>query len=71
MRPVAVVVLDVLMDHGFEMSTTEDEHPVQTFTPNGPDEALGEGVGTGSLDRRSNDADTWTGQRRACEGSLL
>ena len=49
MRPLAVVVLDVLMDDGFEMSVTEDEHSVQTFTANGPDEALSEGVGSGSL----------------------
>ena len=33
MRPMAVVVLDVLVDYGFEMSTTEDEYPIQTFTP--------------------------------------
>jgi hypothetical protein len=33
MGPVAVVVLDVLVDDSFEMSTTEDEHPAQTFTP--------------------------------------
>ena len=45
---MAVVVLDVLMDDGFEMSATEDEHPVQTFTPHGADERLGEGVGTGA-----------------------
>jgi len=59
MRPVGVVVLDVLVDDGFEMLTTEDEHPVQTFTPDSPDEALGDGVGTGSFDRRSDDPDTF------------
>lgn len=55
MRPGVVVVLDVLMDHGFEISTTEDHHPVQTFTPDGPDEALSEGVGSRCPDRRTED----------------
>src|SRR5665213_1953991 len=48
MGPVAVVVLDVLVDDSFEMSTTEDEHPVQAFTPDGTNEALGEGVCSGA-----------------------
>jgi hypothetical protein len=54
MRPVAVVVLDVLVDDDFEMSTTEDEHPVQTFTPDGSDEALGECVGPWSPERSAD-----------------
>src|SRR5665213_3633258 len=57
MGPVAVVVLDVLVDDSFEMSTTEDEHPVQTFTPDSTDEALGEGVCSGRSDRSSNGPD--------------
>jgi hypothetical protein len=28
MTPVKVVMVDVLVHHGFKMSTTEDEHPV-------------------------------------------
>ena len=48
MRSVAVVVLDVLVDDGLEMSTTEDEHPVQAFTPDGADEAFGEGLARGA-----------------------
>ena len=58
MRPVAVVVVDVFVDHSFEVSTTEDERPVKTFTSDSPDEALSEGVGPGRFYRRSNDADT-------------
>jgi hypothetical protein len=58
-RSVAVVVLDVLTDDGFEMATTEDEHPVQTFTPDSADEALSEGGGTGSPDRSANGPDTF------------
>ena|ERR1700674_1510960 len=38
----------VHMDCGFEMSTTEDRHPVQTFPPDGPDEALSEGIARGA-----------------------
>jgi hypothetical protein len=49
MRPVAGVVVDVFVDHSFEVSTTEDEHPVETFTSDSPDKALGEGVGRGAL----------------------
>ena len=55
MRPVSVVVLEVLVDDDYKMATTEDEHPVQTFAPDGPDEAFGKGVGPWSFDRRSND----------------
>jgi hypothetical protein len=47
------------MDDDFEMATTGDEHPVQTFTPDSSDKALSEGVGTGSFDRRANRADTF------------
>src|ERR1019366_5721209 len=57
MGPVAVVVLNVLVDDSFEMSTTEDEHPVQAFTPDSTDEALGEGVCSGRSDRSSNGSD--------------
>ena len=57
MWSVAVVVLDVLVDHGSEMATTEDEHPVQTFTPDSADEALSEGVRPGRPDRSPDDPD--------------
>src|ERR1039457_2809411 len=71
MRPVAVVVLDVLMDDGFEMSTTEDEHPVQTFTPDSTDEALGEGVRAGRPDRSSDGPDAIGGEDLVESGSEL
>jgi hypothetical protein len=57
MRPVAVVVLDVPMDDGFEVASAEDEHPIQTFTSDSADEALSEGVCTGRLDRSSDRPD--------------
>jgi hypothetical protein len=57
MRPVAVVMLDVLVKDDFEMSTTEDEDPVETFSSYRADEALSEGVGTGRSNRSPDDPD--------------
>ena len=57
MRPVTVVVLDVVMDEGSEVAFAEDEHPVETFTPDSADEALCEGVGTRCPDRSSDGPD--------------
>ncbi len=37
------------------MSTTEDQYPIQTFPPNGPDETLREGDGSRRSDRRADD----------------
>ena len=55
MRPMAVVVLDVFVDDGFEMSTAEDEHPIQTFTSDGPDKPFSKGICTGCPDRGVDD----------------
>jgi hypothetical protein len=49
MRPVGVVVPDVLMDDDFEMLTTEDEHPVQTFTPAVPTNRSAKALARGAL----------------------
>ena len=57
MRPMGVVVLDVLVNHGVEMMSAEDQHPVQTFTPDGSDEMFSEGVCTGCPDRGADDPD--------------
>jgi hypothetical protein len=54
MRPMAVVVLDVVMDDSCEMATTEDENPVHTLTPDSADEALGERVRPGCPDRSAD-----------------
>lgn len=54
---MAVVVLDVLADNCFEMSTTDDEYSIQTFTPDGADETLSEGVGPWCPDWRFDDPD--------------
>ena len=57
MRPMAVVVVDVLVDDGFEMATTEDEYSIQTFTTDGSYKPFSEGVGSRCPDRRPKDPD--------------
>ncbi len=59
MGAVSVVMGDVLGQDSLEVSTPDDEHPVEALTADGPDEALGEGVGPGSSDRGADDADTF------------
>jgi hypothetical protein len=44
MRTVNVVVIGVLSQHGLQLSTSEDEHPVQHLTPNGADPSLRVGI---------------------------
>jgi hypothetical protein len=43
-RTVPVVVLDVLAEHGFEVTSSEDEHAVEALSPGGAHESLGDGV---------------------------
>lgn len=40
-RPVPGVVVDVDVEHALEVSSAEDQDPVETFTPDGADETLG------------------------------
>src|SRR5664280_1287135 len=56
-RPVLVVMDHVLGQDSLQMSTTEDEHPVEALSAYGADEALGEGVGLRSSDRGTDDPD--------------
>jgi hypothetical protein len=56
MRPVAVVVLDVLVQHGFEVTSSDDDHPIKAFTADGADEALGKCVCTRSSGRCADDS---------------
>ncbi len=44
-RALQVVVLDVLGEHRLEVTSSEDEHLVEAFAPDGPDESLRDGVG--------------------------
>jgi len=71
MRPVAVVVHDVLVDDDFEMATTEDEHPVQTFTPDSANETLSEGIGPRSPYRSSDYPDAIGGEHLVEAGCEL
>jgi hypothetical protein len=41
---MAVVAIDVLGEDGIELTSVEDQHPVETLAPDGADEPLGEGV---------------------------
>ena len=38
LRALRVVVLDVLGEHGFEETSSEDKHLVEAFVPDGADE---------------------------------
>lgn len=66
-----VLVLDVLMDDGSEVASAEDEHPVQTFTTDGADEAFGESVGTRCPDWSANGPDALGGEDLVESGSEL
>ncbi len=48
MRPMLVVMVDVLPEHSFELMPIGSRYPIQALTPDGADEALSEGVGPGS-----------------------
>ena len=54
---MAVVMIEVLHQHCFELTSVEDQHPVETLSTDGADEALGEGVGPRGSDRRADDLD--------------
>jgi hypothetical protein len=57
MRSMAVVVVDVLTDHQLEVTTVDDQHPIEALTTDGSDEALGECFGTRSANRCADDTD--------------
>jgi hypothetical protein len=52
MRPLAVVVVDVVAEHAFEVTPVEDQQPVQAFGAHGADEALRDRVRPGRPHRR-------------------
>ena len=43
-RTVPVVVLDVLAEHGFEVTSSEVEHVVEALSPDGAHGSLGDGL---------------------------
>ncbi len=55
MRLILVVVIDELVEHGLEVATVHDQHPVEALTPDSADEALCDGVGARNADRRADD----------------
>ena len=57
MRPMVVVMVDVLSEHGFELTPVEDQHPVETLAADGANEALGKGVGSRGSDRCADGPD--------------
>jgi hypothetical protein len=52
--PVTVVMVDVGRQHALEMAARENEKPVQTLPPHGPNPTLGECVRSRCLDRSSD-----------------
>jgi hypothetical protein len=61
-RPLTVVVPQVLVEHPLKMTSTPDEHPIQTLLPHRPHPALGERVGVRRLNRGLDDLDAVSGQ---------
>src|ERR1035441_8362349 len=55
MRPGAVAVVDEGVDHGSEVTSADDQHPVEALPADRADEALGEGIGTRSSVRCAGD----------------
>jgi hypothetical protein len=44
-RPMGVVVHQVLAKDDLEVPAPEDEDPIQALSPDRPDESFGEGIG--------------------------
>ena len=63
-RPLGVVVGDVVAERSLEMRPTEDERPVKGFTCDGADPSFGEGVRSRSADRGEDGLDAVRGEDR-------
>jgi hypothetical protein len=61
-RPLTVVVPQVLVEHPLKMTPTPDRHPIQTLLPHRPHPALGERVGVRRLNRGLDDLDAVSGE---------
>jgi hypothetical protein len=57
MRPVAVVMVDVDAEHLLELSSADDQDPVEAVAPDGADPALGERICLRRPERCANDLD--------------
>ena len=54
---LAVVVLDVRLQHRSKMPFAQEEHPIEALGADRPDEPFGIGVGLGCPPRRAQDLD--------------
>jgi hypothetical protein len=54
---MGVVVIDVLHQDGFELTSVDDQHSVETLSADGPNESLSEGVCPGRPKRALDDPD--------------
>ena len=59
MGPLSVVVADALPQHPFEVSPTQDEHPVQALGPHGSHPAFREGIDPRQSDRDPDHPDAF------------
>ncbi len=57
MGSVAVVVPDILVDYGFEMTSANDQHVVEAPPVDRTDEVLTEGISTRGPNRSPDDPD--------------
>ena len=62
MRPVGVVMADVLPQDPFEMPLSESKELVQAVAPHRAHPPLGKGIGTRRADRCARHADTLPGE---------
>jgi hypothetical protein len=61
-RPLTVVVPQVLVEHPLKMTPTPEQPPIQTLLPHRPHPALGERVGIRRLNRGLDDLDAVSGE---------
>jgi hypothetical protein len=57
-------VLDKLAQHGDKVAWSGDQEVIEAFAAQGADEAFGDRVRAGCLDRSADDADVGTGEDR-------
>ena len=61
-RSVCVVVVDVDAEHVLEVAAVEDQKPIEAFSTDGADEALGDRVRLRGAHRRLDDVDAFTAE---------
>ena len=70
-RAVAVVVLDVFLQHQREVASSGDQEVVEAFAAQGADPALGDRVGARCSNRAADDADVGAGEHGVDGGGEL